>query len=110
MSITLASPPLFIEGDGEMANLISSYDWSTSPLGSQQYWPRNLVSTVDLLLNSAFPMFLFWGDQQICFYNDAFRPALGIDGKHPAALGSRGKTVWGEIWSSIEPLINQVME
>ncbi|MGZ3922837.1 MAG: hypothetical protein ACXVBJ_03660 [Flavisolibacter sp.] len=110
MSIALASPPLFIEGDEEMASLVKNFDWSASPLGSQQYWPRNLISTVDLLLNSAFPMFLFWGDQHICFYNDAFRPALGIEGKHPSALGSHGKVVWGEIWPSIEPLINQVLE
>lgn len=110
MSITLANSPFFIEGDGEMATLIKEYDWSSSPLGNEQYWPRNLISTLDLLLHSAFPMFLFWGEEYTCFYNDAFRPILGKEGKHPSALGKQGRLVWGEIWNTIEPLINHVLE
>ncbi|HLO39152.1 MAG TPA: hypothetical protein VK173_11700, partial [Lacibacter sp.] len=110
MSFTLAAVPSFIEGDGEMASLIRDHDWSSSSLGSPQYWPHSLSSTLSLLLNSAFPMFLFWGEDHTCFYNDAFRPMLGIDGKHPSALGNTGKIVWNEIWTSIEPLVNLVME
>lgn len=110
MSVTLAEVPSFIDGDGEMAVLIRSHNWSSSSLGSPQYWPQSLSSTLSLLLNSAFPMFLFWGEEHICFYNDAFRPVLGNDGKHPSALGNAGKTVWSEIWTSIEPMIDLVME
>lgn len=110
MSVTLAGVPSFIEGDGEMASLIRDHDWSSSSLGNPQYWPHSLTSTLSLLLNSAFPMFLFWGEEYTCFYNDAFRPMLGSDGKHPSALGNTGKIVWNEIWLNIEPLINIVME
>ena len=53
-------------------------------------------------------MFLFWGSELICFYNDAFRPSLGTDGKHPA-LGKKGQEVWPEIWSFIGPLIEGVI-
>lgn len=96
--------------DGEMASLIKRHDWSASPLGSSQYWPKNLLFTLDLLLHSAFPMFLLWGPELTCFYNDAFRPVLGNDGKHPAALGQPGKDVWAEIWETTEPLLNQTLE
>ena len=65
-----------------MARLINNYDWPASSLGSSQYWSRGLVSTIQLLLDSSFPMFLFWGKNQISFYNDAAIPALGKD-KHP---------------------------
>lgn len=110
MTITPASQPLFIEGDSEMASLIRDYDWSQTSLGSPQYWPLSLQSTLSLLLNSTFPMFLFWGEEYTCFYNDSFRPMLGNEGKHPSALGSPAKKVWKEIWIDIEPMINQVME
>lgn len=55
-------------------------------------------------------MFLWWGSDLIQFYNDAYRPSLGQNGKHPQALGSKGKDTWHEIWPTICPLINQVME
>ncbi|HXU27256.1 MAG TPA: hypothetical protein VN698_08485 [Bacteroidia bacterium] len=42
------------------------------------------------------------------FYNDAYRPSLGNDGKHPKALGQKGKECWPEVWDTIYPLIKQV--
>ena len=53
-------------------------------------------------------MFLWWGDDLIQFYNDAYRPSLGNAGKHPYALGQPGKDCWPEIWPVIQPLIDQV--
>lgn len=52
-------------------------------------------------------MFLFWGVDHICFYNDAYRPSLGLSGKHPA-IGKRAVDVWPEIWETTIELINQV--
>jgi hypothetical protein len=54
-------------------------------------------------------MFLCWGPDLLCFYNDAYRPSLGQQGKHPGALGGRAQTVWPEIWPTIKPLIDQVL-
>lgn len=98
----------FLENGGEMGDLIMSYDWSKSVIGPPEEWPQSLRTTLGIVLHSAFPMFLFWGKELICFYNDAFRPSLGIDGKHPA-IGKEGREVWPEIWSFIGPLIDQVM-
>ena len=55
-------------------------------------------------------MFLFWGKELICFYNDAYRPSLGMNGKHPNALGQRGEDCWPEIWDDIKPIIDSVFE
>lgn len=44
----------------------------------------------------------------IQFYNDAYRPSLGINGKHPLALGQRGEECWPEIWPIIYPMIRHV--
>ncbi|WP_106595236.1 PAS domain-containing sensor histidine kinase [Dyadobacter jiangsuensis] len=98
----------FIQGGGEMGALTRSFDWSQTPIGPPDQWQQSLRTTLGIVLHSAFPMFLFWGDDLICFYNDAFRPSLGAEGKHPA-LGKKGKEVWPEIWDFIGPLLNKVM-
>ena len=90
-----------------MGELTRLYNWSANPLGPSDTWPQSLKTTLGIVLHSAFPMFLFWGEDLICFYNDAFRPSLGNDGKHPA-LGKKGKEVWPEIWDYIGPLIEGV--
>lgn len=92
-----------------MGHLVRSFDWKTTPLGLPDTWPQSLRTTLSIILNSRFPMFLFWGKELICFYNDAYRPSLGNDGKHPHALGRPGAEVWPEIWAVIKPLIDQVL-
>jgi PAS domain S-box-containing protein len=92
-----------------MGSLIRSMNWNDTNLGDPGEWPQSLRTTLSILLNSKFPMFLFWGREFICFYNDAYRPSLGNDGKHPSILGMRGEEAWPEIWSIIKPLIDQVM-
>jgi signal transduction histidine kinase len=54
-------------------------------------------------------MFLWWGEDLIQFYNDAYRPSIGGD-KHPKALGQKGHECWPEIWPIIFPQIDAVMK
>jgi signal transduction histidine kinase len=98
----------FLQGGGEMGELTRNYDWSVTPVGNPGTWPSSLRNTVSMILASKFPMFLWWGEDLIQFYNDAYRPSLGNTGKHPAALGQRGIECWPEIWDIIYPLIHQV--
>jgi PAS domain S-box-containing protein len=98
----------FLQDGGEMGALTRAYDWSQSPVGPIEGWPQTLKTTVGTLLHSGFPMFLWWGDDMIQFYNDAYRPSLGDEGKHPRALGQKAIDCWPEIWSIIYPLIDQV--
>lgn len=99
----------FLSGGGEMGGLIRSKDWSATSLGTPDTWPQSLRTSLGILLNSKFPMFLFWGKEFTCFYNDAYRPSLGINGKHPGILGQPGEMAWPDIWHIIKPLIDQVM-
>jgi PAS domain S-box-containing protein len=98
----------FLQGGGEMGELTRNYDWSSTPVGDPENWPSALRNTVSMILSSKFPMFLWWGDDLIQFYNDAYRPSMGNSGKHPRALGQRGVECWPEIWDIIYPLIHQV--
>ena len=98
----------FLQDGGEMGELTRAFDWSTVGLGYPDNWPQALKTTVGIILHSDFPMFLWWGDDMIQFYNDAYRPSLGENGKHPKALGQKGIDCWPEIWPIIFPLIGQV--
>lgn len=91
-----------------MAELTRRFDWTATPLGAVEEWPDVLVTVVNMLLASRHPMFLWWGDELIQFYNDAYRPSIRED-KHPKALGQRGTECWPEIWEIIGPQIHGVM-
>jgi len=92
-----------------MADLVRALDWSKTSLGPIEDWSETLVTTVNLVLASRHPMFLWWGSDLIQFYNDGYRPSLGA-GKHPSALGQRGVDCWPEIWPIIGPQIEAVMD
>src|ERR1700722_2966100 len=100
--------PHRVIGEGEMADLIRGFDWNRSPLGPMEAWSDTLVTTVNMLLGSRHPMFLWWGPELIQFYNDGYRPSIRAD-KHPSAVGQRGVECWPEIWSFIFPQIDAVM-
>ncbi len=103
------SIPKFLQGGGEMGQIINDKDWSSHSLGKPENWPVALKVTISNILKTAFPKFVFWGSDLICFYNDAYRPSLGKDGKHPSILGETAAFAWPEIWDTIEPLIHQVL-
>jgi signal transduction histidine kinase/CheY-like chemotaxis protein len=98
-----------LAGGGEAAALMRRVDWASTPLGPMTRWPESLRTTVATMLHSRHPMFLWWGPELIQVYNDAYVPSFGV-GKHPAAMGQRGRECWPEIWPIIGPQIEDVME
>ena len=110
MEVSKTKPaPGFFPGDGEMVNLINSHNWEKSSLGPFSTWPPCLITTLNMMLHTKVPMFLWWGKELLQFYNDAYRPSFGIQGRHPCALGQLARDCWGELWHIIKPLIDQVM-
>lgn len=86
---------------------IAEHDWSRSSLGPKETWPPTLQSTLALMLACPTPMFLAWGPDLLCFYNDAYRPILGYRAEN--ALGRPFREVWGSIWGDIEPLVKATL-
>ena len=99
----------FLKGGGEMGELVRAKDWSNSTVGNIETWSPSLRTTLSIILNSKFPMFLFWGPDLLCFYNDAYRPSLGNNGKHPHILGKPAEKSWPETWHIIKPIIDNVL-
>ena len=53
-------------------------------------------------------MIIWWGQELIQFYNDAYRQTMGPE-RHPGSLGQGARECWAEIWDLIGPQIEQVM-
>ncbi|PUA26697.1 MAG: hypothetical protein B0W54_23455 [Cellvibrio sp. 79] len=98
----------FLSGGGVMGELMRNYNWEQTPLGLPHTWPSTLKTSLRLLLTSNHPMFIWWGPELIQFYNDAYGQTMDA-GRHPRALGQRGRECWEEIWSIIGPQIEYVM-
>src|ERR1700733_506192 len=91
----------FLAGGGELGALMRATEWSRTSLGPVETWPQALRTSVRIMLTSRQPMFVWWGDDLINLYNDAYKSIVG--GKHPWALGQPASQVWHEIWDQVGP-------
>lgn len=98
----------FLAGGGEAGALLRAMAWDESPLGPREGWPQSLRTAVSILLNSRYPMFTFWGPEAVQLYNDSYAPILGA--KHPWAMGRPGREIWAEIWDTIGPMVDRVVQ
>jgi signal transduction histidine kinase/PAS domain-containing protein len=95
-----------LAGGGDMGALIRRTDWALTPLGPAHLWPQSLRTSLSIMLESRFAMVVAWGPDFRFFYNDPYRPVLGI--KHPAALGKPGREIFPEVWDVVGPEFERV--
>lgn len=105
---TAREVPEFLSGGGEMGQRIREFDWSRTSLGPVDTWPKSLRTCIRIMFDSRQPIWIGWGKELINLYNDPYLAIIG--GKHPWALGKPAKVVWREVWPTIEPMLQQVME
>ncbi|MDG4829653.1 SpoIIE family protein phosphatase [Solwaraspora sp. WMMD1047] len=91
---------------GEMGGRLAALDWSATPVGAPHTWPASLRQAVAMMLSSESQIVMYWGDEYLAFYNDAYLPTIGA--KHPAALGRPARHHWSELWQVLEPLFDGV--
>jgi len=97
-----------LAGGGEMGALMRTIDWSKTAVGPVERWPQSLRTSLSILLETGFPMYIAWGKDFTQFYNDGYRPILGST-KHPAAMGISTRETFAEIWHIIGPMFEGVM-
>jgi len=85
----------FLIGGGDMATLISAYDWSGTPLGALETWPQSLKTATAILLRSPVPIVMLWGEDGIMIYNDAY--SVFAAERHPRLLGCKVREGWPEV-------------
>ena len=108
VGISAEEDPSFLSAGGELGALIRAHDWSKTSLGPPGLWPQSLRTSVRLILNTGHPMYIWWGPELLCLYNDAYRRSIGPE-RHPSSLGLPARQVWAEIWNLIGPQIEHVM-
>ncbi len=97
-----------IFADGEMAERIRRFPWETTSIGTISAWSETLLSAVNMVLESQFPMLLIWGPAMVVLYNDACIPLEGE--RHPGALGLTAQECWPEAWHILAPKLKSVLE
>ena len=100
---------VFPLGGGEVGERLRAHDWQRSPLGPPAGWPAALRTTLRILLNLSQPALLYWGERQLCFYNDASRRFLGAS-LHATLLGRPARQAWGVGWDAIAAQVHRVLE
>lgn len=98
----------FLQHTGAAGLEVASVDWVNHPLGPLSGWPDELRIALALMLGSAFPSALAWGDELYTFYNDAYLPILGD--RPIRGQGLRLKDMWQETWPTLQPLVQKVLQ
>lgn len=89
-----------------MARRIRAFDWSGTSLGPIAGWQQSLKTAVDLMLDSAFASYIWWGPELIQLYND---PAIAISARgHPEMLGAPARVAWTDVWDAAGALVERV--
>ncbi len=90
-------------GGGECGGLISSFDWSTTPLGPIERWSLELRATVQNIVNSPVAKVLMWGPDHRLIYNDAYRDIIAD--RHPQLMGAPTAEALPEVWDWNRPIL-----
>lgn len=85
--------------------LLAMTRWEDTALGPRDQWSASLGTALDLTIHACFPMFVLWGRDFCCLYND---PIAGMIGKrHPSAWGKPFRDAWPEMWEIMHPRIEK---
>lgn len=91
-----------IRSAGRSSDAIRALSTEDTELGALSTWDEALVSALNLVLSSRFPMFLTWGPTHRLFHNDAFETVLVGKGSCQGRLFS---SIFSEAGPKLEPLI-----
>ncbi|KAF2006728.1 hypothetical protein P154DRAFT_481635 [Amniculicola lignicola CBS 123094] len=77
-----------------------SIDWASTALGPIEFWSNDLRAMCNLVMASPHPASMYWGDELVAIYNEAY---IGLAGqKHPKLMGQSYKVAWAEIWDDVK--------
>ncbi|KAF2170084.1 hypothetical protein M409DRAFT_64452 [Zasmidium cellare ATCC 36951] len=77
-----------------------SIDWASTSLGPIENWSSDLRQMCNLIMASPHPAAMYWGDDLIAIYNEAYILLAGQ--KHPTLMGTSYRVAWAEIWDEVK--------
>ena len=66
------TPEALLAAAGGLRRSYEDVDWSATPLGPVEGWSLTLRNAVDFVLQTQFPVTLFWGPEFVLVYNEAY--------------------------------------
>ncbi|MFJ6197734.1 SpoIIE family protein phosphatase [Micromonospora sp. NPDC092111] len=90
----------------QVAAAVLAHPWTDTPLGARQDWDGAVRALVDAILSCPVPMGLYYGDDFVMVYNQAYSELLGD--RHPGALGRPAPEVFADLWHV--PGVGEVIE
>lgn len=105
----------FIARNGDVSAYFQETDFSQTPLGSIEHWPKGLCSALSIALSVGCPIVIYWGSDSRLLYNDAFCSFLSGSSAADSpythgrlSLLCPAQDVWGRDWNVLAPLLEQV--
>ncbi|KAL8737963.1 MAG: hypothetical protein Q9181_001185 [Wetmoreana brouardii] len=77
-----------------------SVDWAATKLGPIENWSAELRSMCNLIMASPHPAAMYWGEDLVAIYNEAYILLAGQ--KHPSLMGQSYRVAWAEIWDDVK--------
>ncbi|OQO11760.1 hypothetical protein B0A48_03487 [Cryoendolithus antarcticus] len=77
-----------------------SIDWGSTSLGPIEGWTNDLRQMCNLIMASPHPAAMYWGEDLIAIYNEAYIVLAGQ--KHPTLMGQSYAVAWAEIWHEVK--------
>ncbi|KAL8950424.1 MAG: hypothetical protein Q9222_003539 [Ikaeria aurantiellina] len=77
-----------------------SVDWAATQLGPIEGWSAELRSMCNLIMASPHPAAMYWGEDLVAIYNEAYILLAGS--KHPWLMGQSYRVAWAEIWDEVK--------
>ncbi len=77
-----------------------SIDWAATSLGPIENWSSDLRQMCNLIMASPHPAAMYWGEDLIAIYNEAYILLAGQ--KHPTLMGRSYSDAWAEIWNDVK--------
>ncbi|KAL9040919.1 MAG: hypothetical protein Q9180_001613 [Flavoplaca navasiana] len=84
-----------------------SIDWAATELGPVEGWSTELRSMCNLIMASPHPAAMYWGEDLVAIYNEAYILLAGE--KHPSLMGQSYKIAWAEIWSQVKDVFESAV-
>lgn len=95
------------ECSGSCAERIRGSTWQDTALGPIEDWPAALRMVLGMMLRSAAPKLLVWGEDLTTFYNDSLMRLLATG---PEGIGSALPPLLPRAWPHVEGLVRAAME
>ena len=90
-----ATTSTFLQGAGEVGDIILGRDWAATCLGPIGEWTPTMRSLVAMMVRSPVAMVTMWGEHGTLIYNQAYSTFAGV--RHPEIMGMTATDAFPEI-------------